>query len=194
MWYLGCITPRNFERFFGVTDTVNGDTTDTNGQVQAQWVFDVSGASGLNLSIDMGASNQAVGSYQADWLSVEKVDVANLLLVFMGAGDDLFFIGDSHVGGDALFDLGSLRSFPVGALTIGMSTVAAGLFLAFACGVVFSTFLKVQPPRGDPSGLKSFVMFLVCGLLPYRFLSESMSASVEAVGKASPSTQKGVAG
>jgi ABC-2 type transport system permease protein len=47
--------------------------------------------------------------------------------------------------------------------------------------VVFSTFLKVQPPRGDPSGLKSFVMFLVCGLLPYRFLSESMSGSVESL-------------
>ena len=47
--------------------------------------------------------------------------------------------------------------------------------------LVFSFFLKVQPPRGDPSGLKSFVMFLVCGLLPYRFLSDSMSASVESL-------------
>jgi len=47
--------------------------------------------------------------------------------------------------------------------------------------VIFSTFLKVQPPRGDPSGLKSFVMFLVCGLLPYRFLADSMSGSVESL-------------
>jgi ABC-2 type transport system permease protein len=47
--------------------------------------------------------------------------------------------------------------------------------------VVFSSFLRVQPPTGDPSGLTSFVLFLVCGLLPYRFLSESMSGSVESL-------------
>jgi ABC-type polysaccharide/polyol phosphate export permease len=47
--------------------------------------------------------------------------------------------------------------------------------------VVFSSFLKVQPPIGDPSGLRSFVLFLVCGLLPYRFFSESMGASVESL-------------
>jgi len=47
--------------------------------------------------------------------------------------------------------------------------------------LVFSFFLKIQPPRGDPSGLKSFVMFLVCGLLPYRFLSDAMSGSVESL-------------
>jgi ABC-type polysaccharide/polyol phosphate export permease len=47
--------------------------------------------------------------------------------------------------------------------------------------LVFSIFLKVEPPRGDPSGLKSFVLFLVCGLLPYRFLSESISASVDSL-------------
>ncbi|MEX0663509.1 MAG: ABC transporter permease [Acidimicrobiia bacterium] len=47
--------------------------------------------------------------------------------------------------------------------------------------VVFSSFLKVQPPTGDPSGLKSFVLFLVCGLLPYRFLADSMGSSVESL-------------
>jgi ABC-type polysaccharide/polyol phosphate export permease len=45
--------------------------------------------------------------------------------------------------------------------------------------VVFSSFLKIDPPRGDPSELKSFVMFLVCGLLPYRFFSDSMIGSSE---------------
>lgn len=49
----------------------------------------------------------------------------------------------------------------------------------FIFWVVFSTFLKVQPPTGDPSGLKSFVLFLVCGLLPYRFLADSMQTSVD---------------
>jgi ABC-2 type transport system permease protein len=47
--------------------------------------------------------------------------------------------------------------------------------------LVFSYFLKVDPPRGDPSGLKSFVMFLVCGLLPYRYLSDAMAGSVESL-------------
>ena len=32
--------------------------------------------------------------------------------------------------------------------------------------VVFSVFLNIEPPRGDPSGLKSFVLFLLCGLRP----------------------------
>ena len=47
--------------------------------------------------------------------------------------------------------------------------------------LVFSIFLKVEPPRGDPSGLKSFVLFLVCGLLPYRFLSEAVAVSTESL-------------
>ena len=47
--------------------------------------------------------------------------------------------------------------------------------------VVFSQFLKVQPPLGDPSGLKSFVLFLLCGLLPYKFLSDTLASSVESL-------------
>ncbi len=40
--------------------------------------------------------------------------------------------------------------------------------------IVFGQLLKVVPPIGDPSGLQSFVLFLVCGLLPFRFFSDSM--------------------
>jgi ABC-2 type transport system permease protein len=47
--------------------------------------------------------------------------------------------------------------------------------------LVFSVFLKVEPPRGDPSGLKSFVLFLLCGLLPYRFLAESISGATDSL-------------
>lgn len=47
--------------------------------------------------------------------------------------------------------------------------------------VVFSEFLKVVPPIGDPSGLQSFVLFLLCGLLPFRFLSDSMSFTTESL-------------
>jgi predicted extracellular nuclease len=49
---LGIIKEGNADIFFGVTDTENGDNT---GPVTATWVFDISGASGLQLAIDMGA-------------------------------------------------------------------------------------------------------------------------------------------
>ena len=35
--------------------------------------------------------------------------------------------------------------------------------------VVFRLFLKVPVPRGDPSGMKFFAFFLLCGLLPWTF-------------------------
>ena len=37
--------------------------------------------------------------------------------------------------------------------------------------LVFSFFLKVQPPTGHPSGLHSFALFLLCGLVPWYFFS-----------------------
>ncbi len=47
--------------------------------------------------------------------------------------------------------------------------------------IVFSFFLKIDPPRGHPSGLHSFVAFLLCGLLAWNFFSNSMSAATEAL-------------
>ncbi|MDQ3897108.1 MAG: ABC transporter permease [Actinomycetota bacterium] len=47
--------------------------------------------------------------------------------------------------------------------------------------VVFRFFLKVEPPRGDPSGLHAFALFLLCGLLPWNFLSNGMSGSMGAL-------------
>lgn len=47
--------------------------------------------------------------------------------------------------------------------------------------MVFGQLLKVVPPIGDPSGLQSFVMFMICGLLPFRFLSDSMSVGTDAL-------------
>jgi len=55
---LGIIGEGNTDEFFGVVDTVNDDTT---GPVTATWVFDISGATNLNLSIDMGA----MGDFEA---------------------------------------------------------------------------------------------------------------------------------
>jgi ABC-type polysaccharide/polyol phosphate export permease len=44
--------------------------------------------------------------------------------------------------------------------------------------LVFSFFLKIQPPTGDPSGLHNFALFLLCGLLAWNFLSSAMNESM----------------
>ncbi|HEV2760978.1 MAG TPA: ABC transporter permease [Acidimicrobiales bacterium] len=47
--------------------------------------------------------------------------------------------------------------------------------------VVFRFFLKVTIEPGDPSGLHVFAIFLLCGLLPWNFLSNGMSGSMGAL-------------
>jgi ABC-type polysaccharide/polyol phosphate export permease len=47
--------------------------------------------------------------------------------------------------------------------------------------VIFSVFLKVDPPRGVPSGLKSFVLFLLCGLIPWNFFSNSLIGTLDSI-------------
>ena len=44
--------------------------------------------------------------------------------------------------------------------------------------IIFSVFLKVVPPTGDPSGLHSFALFLLCGLLPWNFFAVGTTASM----------------
>ena len=40
---------------------------------------------------------------------------------------------------------------------------------------VFGLILDVKPEVGDPSGLRNFAFFLMCGLLPYTFLANALS-------------------
>jgi len=61
---LGIIKEGNTDVFFGATDTQNGDNS---GPVSATWVFDISGASNLDLSIDMGAMGDFETSDTAEW-------------------------------------------------------------------------------------------------------------------------------
>ncbi len=44
--------------------------------------------------------------------------------------------------------------------------------------VVFRVFLGLEIPQGDPSGMRNFAFFLLCGLLPWNFLSNSVSGSM----------------
>ncbi|MGK2946963.1 MAG: ABC transporter permease [Acidimicrobiales bacterium] len=41
--------------------------------------------------------------------------------------------------------------------------------------LVFSFFLRIEPPVGDPSGLHVFAFFLLCGLLPWTFLANGIT-------------------
>jgi predicted extracellular nuclease len=61
---LGIIKEGNTYEFFGATDTVNGDNS---GPVSATWVFNISGASDLSLSIDMGAMGDFESSDYFVW-------------------------------------------------------------------------------------------------------------------------------
>src|SRR5882757_3729149 len=47
--------------------------------------------------------------------------------------------------------------------------------------VIFSVFLGVEAPRGVPSGLKSFVLFLLCGLIPWNFVSSSLIGTLDSI-------------
>lgn len=47
--------------------------------------------------------------------------------------------------------------------------------------LVFSIFLRVEPPVGDPSGLNSFGFFLVTGLLPWTLLAVGLQRSAESI-------------
>lgn len=44
--------------------------------------------------------------------------------------------------------------------------------------IVFRVFFGLGPPEGDPSGMENFAFYLLCGLLPWNFLSNSISGSM----------------
>jgi ABC-2 type transport system permease protein len=47
--------------------------------------------------------------------------------------------------------------------------------------LVFSYFLKIEPPVGDPSGLHSFALFLLCALIPWNLFQNGLNMGLGAV-------------
>ena len=47
--------------------------------------------------------------------------------------------------------------------------------------VVFQVFLGVTPPPGKPSGLHGFAFFLLCGLLPWNLLANSLGGAMSSL-------------
>ncbi|MBM3657958.1 MAG: ABC transporter permease [Actinobacteria bacterium] len=46
--------------------------------------------------------------------------------------------------------------------------------------LVFSVFLEVEPPIGEPSGLQNFVLYLLCGLVLWNFFAGCVNLSLDA--------------
>lgn len=44
--------------------------------------------------------------------------------------------------------------------------------------VVFSVIFRAQPPQGDPSGLDAYALWLLCGLLPWTYLTRVVTGGV----------------
>jgi len=55
-----------------------------------------------------------------------------------------------------------------------LNPIAFMLIYTFA----FSILLEADPGPGDPSGLKSYALFLMCGLLPWSFFNISVSTAM----------------
>ncbi|MEN8239572.1 MAG: ExeM/NucH family extracellular endonuclease, partial [Actinomycetota bacterium] len=110
---LGIIKDGNTDEFFGVIDTENPQNA---GPVSATWVFDISGGSGLSLSIDMGAmgdfeaSDTFVWEYSIDGgptmtAFASSVDEAGSHTYTMEGGasvplDDPMFVGSDMLTND----------------------------------------------------------------------------------------------
>ncbi len=81
---LGIIDDNNQHEFFGLADTDNTDNP--GGEVIATWEFDISGASGLGVSIDMGAMGDFESTDTFTWTA--SIDGGDPQLLFSNSVDE----------------------------------------------------------------------------------------------------------
>lgn len=55
---------------------------------------------------------------------------------------------------------------------------------------VFGVFFNIDPPQGNPSGLKNFSIFLISALLPWNFLSAGLGAATGSIVANAPLIKK----
>lgn len=60
-------------------------------------------------------------------------------------------------------------------------SLANPLALMLIYTVVFGFIFRIQPGRGDPSGLDSFALWLLCGLLPWTFFANVLTQGVSSL-------------
>lgn len=60
-------------------------------------------------------------------------------------------------------------------------SLANPLALMVIYTLVFSFILKVQPDKGDPSGLNVFALWLLCGLLPWTFFANVVNYGIDSL-------------
>ncbi|MEN8114550.1 MAG: ExeM/NucH family extracellular endonuclease [Actinomycetota bacterium] len=127
---LGIVKEGNTDEFFGVTDTVNGDNT---GPVSATWVFDVSGATDMALSIDMGAmgdfesSDTFVWEYQFDSGTVETAFASSV----DEAGSNTYILegGSSYTLNDPMLVDGTILTNDLATFTAPLTGSGSSLTL-----------------------------------------------------------------
>jgi predicted extracellular nuclease len=119
---LGVIKDGNLDEFFGVVDTINSQNP--SGPVEAIWEFDISGATGLVIAIDMGAMGDFESSDGFSW--TYSIDGGPALTAFSSTVDEAI----SHtytLEGGATFTLNDPMLMQGNILTNDLATFSAPL-------------------------------------------------------------------
>ena len=159
---LGIIDDNNLDEFFGVTDTINGDNSDT---VSAEWQFDISGASGVDVSIDMGAMGDFESSDTFTWSASIDGGPSQVLFsasvdeaasqVYILSGGASFTLNDPVLVDNVLLsnELQTFTAAVVGSgsvLTLTLEASTNGGSEAFAFQNILITTGGAEPPPPPP--------------------------------------------
>lgn len=134
---LGIIKTGNANVFFGATDTENGDNS---GPVSATWVFDISGASNLGLSIDMGAMGDFESSDSFQW--TYSIDGSAILTAFSSsvdeAGSHAYTLddGDSFVLNDPMLMQGTILDNDLTTFSVSIAGEGSALTVTLTAQMV----------------------------------------------------------